>query len=117
MRGRLAAPGVHGVVRSRRADERHVSMPVEIRRAEPRDLPAVRTVLARALADDPLMDWIFAATENRPAAVAVFLSAAVERYVLAGTTWLAVDDGRAVGAAAWRVPGTDPVGADAGDPL
>ena len=92
-------------------------MPVEIRRAEPRDLPAVRTVLARALADDPLMDWIFAATENRPAAVAVFLSGAIERYVLVGTTWVAVDGGRAVGAAAWRVAGTDAIGPDAGDPL
>lgn len=92
-------------------------MPLEIRRAEPRDLPAVRTVLARALADDPLMDWIFGVTDNRPGAVAVFLSAAIERYVVAGTTWLAVDDGHAVGAAAWRVPGTDAVGADAGDPM
>jgi GNAT superfamily N-acetyltransferase len=92
-------------------------MTVEIRRAQPRDLPAVRTVLARALADDPLMDWIFGTIPHRPSALALFLWQAIERYVLAGTAWLAIADGRAVGAAAWRVAGTDATGADAGDTL
>lgn len=90
---------------------------VRIRRAGPADLPATRTVLARALAHDPLMDWIFGLRADRSAAVAAFLWGPVERYVVAGTAWLAVDDRRAVGAAAWRVPGTDPVGADGGPAL
>src|SRR4051794_26062203 len=122
MRGRLPTARVGTVATSRRraaeqADEGHPSMTVEIRRAEPRDLPAVRTVLAGALADDPLMAWIFGTTPHRPSAVAVFLSQAIERYVLAGTVWLAIVGGRAVGGATWRVPGTAPAGADAGDTL
>ncbi len=89
----------------------------QVRLAQPADLPAARTVLARALAHDPLMDWIFGLRADRSAAVAAFLWAGVEGYVLAGTTWLAVDDRRAVGAAAWRVPGTEAVGADGGPAL
>ncbi|WP_456788818.1 GNAT family N-acetyltransferase [Cellulomonas sp. P5_C5] len=85
-----------------------------VRPAVPADLPAVRSVLARALARDPLMDWIFGDHPHREAAVATFLWAPVETYTLAGTTWLALDDERAVGAAAWSVPGTAPVAADGG---
>lgn len=90
---------------------------VRVRRADAADLTATRTVLARALAHDPLMDWIFGLRADRSAAVAAFLWAGVEEYVVAGTTWLAVDDRRAVGAAAWRVPGSQAVGADGGPPL
>lgn len=89
----------------------------QIRRARPADLAATRTVLARALAHDPLMDWIFGLRADRSAAVAAFLWGAIEEYVLAGNAWLAVDDRRAVGAAAWRVPGTEAAGADGGPAL
>lgn len=90
---------------------------VRVRRAEPVDLPAARSVLARALAPDPLMDWIFGAHPQREAAVAAFLWPAIEDYVLAGTLWLALDGGRAVGAAAWALPGTRPAAADGGPAL
>lgn len=91
--------------------------PVHVRRARPADLPAARSVLARALAPDPLMDWIFAGHPHREAAVAAFLWAPVEAYVVAGTVWLATDGTRAVGAAAWSVPGTGSSGADGGPAL
>ena len=81
--------------------------PPRVLRARPADLPAVRSVLARALAPDPLMDWIFGSHPRREAAVAAFLWGAVEAYALAGTTWLAMDGERRVGAAAWSVPGTE----------
>lgn len=90
---------------------------VRVRRAEPADLPAARSVLARALAPDPLMDWIFRAHPQREAAVAAFLWPAIEDYVLAGTVWLALDGERAVGAGAWALPATRPVGADGGPAL
>jgi ribosomal protein S18 acetylase RimI-like enzyme len=90
---------------------------VEVRRARPAELPASRSVLARALAADPLMDWIFGAHPHREAAVAAFLSSGIEGYVLAGTTWLALDGDRAVGAAAWSVPGTQPPAANGGTAL
>ncbi|WP_315096682.1 GNAT family N-acetyltransferase [uncultured Cellulomonas sp.] len=90
---------------------------VDVRRAAPADLAAARSVLARALAPDPLMDWIFGSHPHRDAAVAAFLWAPIEAYVLAGTTWLATDGGRAVGAAAWSVPGTEPAAADGGPAL
>lgn len=87
---------------------------VQVRRAQPADLPAVRAVLARALAADPLMGWIFGDHPRREAAVAAFLWAPIETYTLAGTTWLALDGERAVGAAAWSVPGPTPAAADGG---
>ncbi|WP_258725154.1 GNAT family N-acetyltransferase [Cellulomonas sp. NS3] len=86
---------------------------VRVRRAGPADLPATRSVLARALAPDPLMDWIFAGHPHREAAVAAFLWAPIEAYVVAGTVWLATDGTRAVGAAAWSVPAA--AGATAAD--
>lgn len=79
-----------------------------IRRAMPADLPVIRAVLARALAPDPLMDWIFGPHRRREAAVAAFLWGPVEAYTAAGTVWLAVAGEQAVGAAAWSVPGTQP---------
>ncbi|GIJ00406.1 hypothetical protein Slu03_27830 [Sediminihabitans luteus] len=84
---------------------------VRVRRAEPHDLPAVRTVLAAALATDPMMRWVFPGDEPRPDAVAAWLAPAVEGYVLAGSAYVAEtfgtaegDGPRVVGAAAWQVP-------------
>ncbi|KQY43865.1 GNAT family N-acetyltransferase [Cellulomonas sp. Root137] len=88
-----------------------------VRRALPTDLPAIRAVLARALAPDPLMDWIFGPHPRREAAVAAFLWAPVEAYTHAGSVWLSVEDERAVGAAAWSVPGPQPPTADGGTDL
>ena len=89
----------------------------EVRCARPVDLPAARSVLARALAPDPLMDWIFGAHPQREEAVAAFLWGAVEAYVLAGTTWLAMDGERVIGAAAWSVPHTQLPALDGGPTL
>jgi GNAT superfamily N-acetyltransferase len=79
-----------------------------VRRAGPADLATIRGVLARALAPDPLMDWIFGGHPRREAAVAAFLWDPVEAYTVAGTVWLSVEGERAVGAAAWSAPWTPP---------
>ncbi|MGW6128945.1 GNAT family N-acetyltransferase [Cellulomonas sp. NPDC055163] len=104
------------MVRTPDVDRQATVGAVRVRRAGPADLPAARSVLARGLAPDPLMDWVFAGHPHREAAVAAFLWAPVETYVVAGTVWLATDGTRAVGAAAWSVPGTDHGGADGGEP-
>ncbi|NUU19708.1 GNAT family N-acetyltransferase [Cellulomonas humilata] len=91
--------------------------PSHVRPARATDLPATRAVLARALAHDPLMDWIFGSHPRREAVVAAFLWAPIEAYTLAGTAWLVIDDERAVGAAAWSVPVTQPTAADGGPEL
>ena len=90
---------------------------VHVRRAHHDDLPAIRPVLARALAADPLMDWIFGPHPRREAAVAAFLWGPVEAYALAGTVWLAMAGEQAVGAAAWSVPGTQKQATDGGADL
>ena len=96
----------------------HDAVPVQVRRAQPADLPAIRSVLALVLlAHDPLMDWIFGAHPRREEAVAAFLWAPIESYTVAGTTWVSVVAGRAVGAAAWSVPNAPPAAVDGGPAL
>lgn len=77
-----------------------------IRVAGPGDVPQVRTVVARALADDPMIRWIVPPeATDRMSRVAVFFSAQVERLVLLGHTDVATVDDRVVGAALWIPPG------------
>jgi hypothetical protein len=66
------------------------------------DIPAVRTVLARAFFDDPLFEWIFTGVEPVVEATAAWLSIFVESYVTNGQTTVAEAEGRIVGAAMWR---------------
>jgi hypothetical protein len=56
-----------------------------VRRAGPADLATIRGVLARALAPDPLMDWIFGGHPRRGAPVAPLLSGRAEANAVAGT--------------------------------
>ena len=77
------------------------------------DVPAVRTVLARAFADDPMMHWMFPAPRfpdaaARAEALAAFLGLHVERYLTAlDRARLVERAGEVVAAALWRWPDED----------
>ena len=65
---------------------------------------AVRTVLARAFVDDPLMAWFFPDAETRPHACAALFGLFAETYLRSGR--VDVDGGEApVAVAMWRWPG------------
>lgn len=72
-------------------------------------LPALRTVLVRALADDPMFHWFFPAgaepDELRASRVAMYLGPQVEWQVATGTSFVALDGERVVGGALWKEPG------------
>lgn len=87
-----------------------------VRHATLADAPAVRTLLAHALADDPLMRWMFPVDAARTESVAAWLGIYVDRYlsaasvpsaVLGGTTIVEDDAGEVVAAAVWRWPTDD----------
>lgn len=68
------------------------------------DAPAIRTVLARAYRDNPLMAWALPDPETREDACAAWLGPSVDRYLTAGRVTVARRDGSVVGVAAWRLP-------------
>ncbi len=84
-----------------------------MRAATAQDVPAVRTLLARAFADDPLMRWMFPApgfpdAAARAEVIAAYVGLHVERYLTALTGGLVVErDGVLTAAALWRGPDED----------
>ncbi|MCR6690466.1 GNAT family N-acetyltransferase [Cellulomonas sp.] len=78
-----------------------------VRQAGPADAPAVRTVLARAYHDNPLMRWVLPDERTRDDACAAWLGPSVDRYVALGGVDVLVEDDEVVAAAAWREPGLD----------
>ena len=71
----------------------------------------IRTLLARAYVDDPLLAWVFPDEGDRPEAAAAWLGVSVERYVAAGEVDVVREETlRAV--ALWRRPGTTLAGPD-----
>lgn len=79
----------------------------DVRQAGPADAPAVRTVLARAYHDNPLMRWVLPDEGTRDDACAAWLGPSVDRYVALGGVDVLVEDGEVLAAAAWREPGLD----------
>lgn len=69
------------------------------------EVAAIRTLLADAFAQDPLMTWFFPETVTRGTARALWFGLFAEGYVRAGTYRLVHDEGRPVGVALWRAPG------------
>ncbi|MFW6091644.1 MAG: GNAT family N-acetyltransferase [Actinomycetota bacterium] len=63
----------------------------------------VRTLLARAYTDDPLMVWIFPDERSRPDAVAAWLGLFVEHYLNYGHVDTVATD-RLEAVAVWRMP-------------
>jgi GNAT superfamily N-acetyltransferase len=74
----------------------------EPRPAQAQDVPAVRTVLARAYDGNPLLRWVFPDDATRPDATAMWLGPAIEQYLAVGLVHVVELDGRVVGVAAWR---------------
>lgn len=70
----------------------------------------IRTVLARAFVDDPLMGWFFPEAETRPHAVAALFGLFAENYLRTGRVDVA-GEGAALAVAMWRWPD----GEDTGD--
>lgn len=85
-----------------------------MRTATPADVPAVRTVMAHAFADDPMTRWMFpeptfADTTARAEAVATYHGLHAERYLAgADRSRVAEAGGAVVGVALWRWPDDDP---------
>ena len=72
------------------------------RPARARDLPAIRTVVAHAVADDPMLTWLLpVGGPQRLSRIAIYFSAQVERLVAHGVCHVAVAGGEIVGAALW----------------
>ncbi|PRZ04396.1 acetyltransferase (GNAT) family protein [Isoptericola sp. CG 20/1183] len=68
------------------------------------EVPAVRTLLARAFAEDPMFSWVFPEASGRTEALAVFMGLLVEAYEAAGQVdVVAADDGSPAAVALWRV--------------
>ena len=68
------------------------------------DSPAIRTVLARAYRDNPLMVWALPDATTREEACAAWLGPSVDLYLAGGRVHVARHDGSVVGVAAWRLP-------------
>ena len=70
----------------------------------------VRTVLARAFVDDPLMRWFFPDAETRPHAIAALFGLFAENYLSSGRVD-AAGDAAPLAVAMWRWPARTDTGA------
>jgi len=69
------------------------------------DLQAVRTILGRAFADDPLMQWIFPDEAHRQELTAAWLGLFAEGYMSGGRVDTITDSrGAVVAVALWKIP-------------
>ena len=80
----------------------------QVRAATARDAPAIRTVLALAFEDNPMIRWALPDDGTRAQGCAAWLGPSVDRYLALGRVHVAEREGRVVGAAAWRLHGADP---------
>lgn len=71
------------------------------------EAPAIRTALARALSEDPMLAWMFPLRDElRLSRIAIFFSGQVERLVQHGLVHRATVGGAIAGAAMWIPEGT-----------
>jgi GNAT superfamily N-acetyltransferase len=82
--------------------------PAAVRAATSADLPAVRTALALAYHDNPLMRWVLPDAATRDDACAAWIGPSLDRYLAVGRVDVLVADDEVIGAAAWRAPGPVP---------
>ncbi|MFE5776841.1 GNAT family N-acetyltransferase [Brachybacterium sp. NPDC056505] len=81
--------------------------PVSIAPATMAEAPAIRTVLAHSLSEDPMLTWMFPQRDAlRLSRIAFFFSGQVERLVGHGLVHSAMVEGEIVGAALWIPEGT-----------
>jgi ribosomal protein S18 acetylase RimI-like enzyme len=71
------------------------------------DVAAIRTVLAEALASDPLLRWMFPDEEHRVEATAAWLGLFAERYAQSGQIDV-IEMDELVAVALWRMPDDQP---------
>jgi GNAT superfamily N-acetyltransferase len=83
-------------------------MDITIARISPEHGPQVRTLIAHAFADDPLINWLFPpadmSRDQRLDAIAILYWPNVETYTASGTGHVALDSHQVVGASLWSVP-------------
>jgi predicted N-acetyltransferase YhbS len=70
------------------------------------DAPAIRTLLAHAFRENPLVTWVLPDAGTRLDASAAWMGASMDRYLASGVVDVARLDGTVVGVAAWRPPGS-----------
>lgn len=84
-------------------------MDVQIERITPDHTMQARTIIARAFAADPLLEWLFPtddwSADDRLDAIALFYAPSVEAYALARTGHVALNDHAVVGVGLWGIPG------------
>jgi ribosomal protein S18 acetylase RimI-like enzyme len=73
------------------------------------DVPAIRTLLAEAYADDPLSEWIFPDPETRPHACGAWYGLFAEQYVQGARATVVREGSRITAVALWRLPGDEPL--------
>jgi GNAT superfamily N-acetyltransferase len=88
-------------------DDLSAAAGTRLRSATAADAPAVRTVLALAFRDNPMIRWALPDDGTRLEACAAWLGPSVDRYLALGRVHVAEREGRLVGAAAWRLHGVD----------
>ncbi len=76
------------------------------------DVPALRTLLGTAYAEDPLSRWLFPDDEARPHACAAWYGLFAEQYVTGAHSTVVRDGGEIVAVALWRLPGDRPLSSD-----
>lgn len=74
------------------------------RAARADDVPAIRTVMARAFHDDALVRWALPDEATRDEVCAAWFGALVDRYVAVGQVEVVEVDGSVAAVAAWRPP-------------
>ncbi|ROS31146.1 GNAT family N-acetyltransferase [Cellulomonas sp. PhB150] len=77
----------------------------EVRDACQDDVPAIRTVLARAYDANPLIRWVFPDDATRAGSTAAWLGPSIEQYLAVGVVHVALAGSAVVGVAAWRPAG------------
>src|SRR3954467_13713171 len=70
------------------------------------DSPALRTLLAHAFRENPLVTWVLPDAGTRLEACAAWMGASMDRYLASAVVDVARLDGTVVGLAAWRPPGS-----------
>jgi ribosomal protein S18 acetylase RimI-like enzyme len=76
------------------------------------DVPAIRGLIGRAYADDPLSRWIFPDAASRPHACAAWYGLFVEQYVDGARSSVVREDGGIAAVALWRLPEDRPLFSD-----
>ena len=76
------------------------------------DIPAIRSLLGPAYADDPLSEWLFPDAGSRAHACAAWYGLFAEQYVTGAQATVVRDGEQVTAVAMWRLPGDRALDAD-----